>query len=134
MEGTGTTLRRVSTFKYRTRKESETELGCVYMCEIKYPIAPGQGRGFHEGCGEDESWPGLLLFQHSLKTFGHGRPHFQSRQAVVILKKKAQALTQGSTSTGFLNSSHRCNYFIKLHVAQNFQINPSSAQPLWIQC
>lgn len=58
------------------------------MYEIKYALPPVKGGDFMKGCGEDE-------------TFGHGRPHFQSQQAVVVLKKKAQALTQGSTSTGF---------------------------------
>lgn len=103
------------------------------MCEIKYALPPVKGGNFMKGYGEGESWPGLL-FQHSLKTFGHGRPHFQSRQAVVVLKKKSTGPDPRKHFDRFLNSSHRCNYFIKLHVAQNFQINPSSAQPLWIQC
>lgn len=47
-----TKLKRVSTFKYRTRKEPEKELGCVYTCEIKYAFAPAKGGDFMTGCGE----------------------------------------------------------------------------------
>lgn len=74
---------------------------CVCKWEIKYVFAPVKERDFVKGCGEREDEMRAGLFQQSLKTFGHGKPHFNHN-------KLSQGVSpyQMKYFDKFLDSSH----------------------------